>query len=115
MAYYRGNFRGIGRMLQRPWLQPPCVKVAEALQTEAESVSPIGDPAEDRHPGLYRASFHVAPIIKEMRYKGQPTQRSGARLVNTAPHAWRVEHGDGRVPRYAPLQRAIDALKAAHG
>jgi hypothetical protein len=23
-----------------------------------------------------------------------------------------VEHGDGRVPRYAPLQTAIDAVKA---
>lgn len=114
MAYYRANFRGTGRMLKRAWLQPPCLEAAGRLQERAEAVSPVGDPTEDKHPGLYAASFQVIPIVKDVRFKGQPTQRHGARLVNAAAHAWRVEHGDGRVQRYAPLQRAIDELKAAH-
>jgi hypothetical protein len=81
---------------------------------QAQTVSPIGDPEEDRHPGLYKASFDVVPIFKNVPFRGKPRRRSGARVLNTAPHAWRVEHGDGRVPRYAPMQKAIDALKAAH-
>jgi hypothetical protein len=81
----------------------------------AEGTSPVGDPEEDRHPGLYKASFHVVPIYKNVPWRGQSRIRPGARVVNVAPHAWRVEHGDGRVPRYAPLQRAIDALKVPGG
>jgi hypothetical protein len=84
------------------------------IQAEAQALAPVGDPTEDRHPGLYKASFVVIPIFKNVPFRGRPRQRAGARVINTAPHAWRVEHGDGRVPRYAPLQTAIDALKAAH-
>ncbi|WP_369147041.1 hypothetical protein [Streptomyces sp. R44] len=115
MPYYRANFRNTGRMLQRPAFHAPCLKAAAAMQAVAESVSPVGDPTEDAHPGLYRASFQTMPIFKDVRFKGRPTTRAGARLLNTAPHAWRVERGDGRVPRYAPLQRALDEVKAAHG
>jgi len=111
---YRGRYVGIGAMLRRPWLQPPCLKAAEKLQAAAQSISPVGDPTEDRHPGLYKASFETLPIRKNVPFKGRPVQRSGARVVNKAPHAWRVEYGDGRVPRYAPLQTAIDTVKAAH-
>jgi hypothetical protein len=112
---YRGRYVGIGSMLRRPWLQRPCLEAAETLQSEAQNVSPVGDPEEDRHPGLYRASFEVQPITKSVKFRGRPSQRHGARLVNKASHAWRVEHGDGRVPRYAPLQKAIDAVKAVNG
>lgn len=111
---YTGRYNGIGRMLQRPWLQRPCKNAAVKMKSYAEAVSPTGDPAEDSHPGLYRASFDVLPIYKNVPFRGKPRMRPGARLINTAPHAWRVEKGDGRVPRYAPLQKAMDAAKAAH-
>jgi hypothetical protein len=111
---YTGRYSGIGTMLSRPWLHAPCRKAALKLMTEAQAVSPVGDPTEDRHPGLYKASFDVVPIFKNVPFRGKPRRRSGARVVNSASHAWRVEHGDGRVPRYAPLQKALDALKAAH-
>jgi hypothetical protein len=117
MAYrstYTGRYSGIGAMLTRPWLQPACVSAATKLMAEAQAVSPTGDPEEDRHPGLYRASFEVLPIYKNVPFRGKPRRRASARLVNRAPHAWRVERGDGRVPRYAPMQKAIDAAKAAH-
>ncbi|MEO3974371.1 hypothetical protein [Streptomyces sp. CAU 1734] len=112
---YYGRYTGIGAMLQRPWLQPPCNSAADKLKVLAEGFSPVGDPVEDSHPGLYKASFAVVPIIKNVPFKGRPRMRPGARLLNTARHAWRVERGDGRVPRYAPMQRAIDALKAVSG
>ncbi|MGI5404122.1 hypothetical protein ACQEVG_32670 [Streptomyces sp. CA-135486] len=118
MAQYRstytGRYSGIGKMLQRPWLQRPCKQAAVKMKGHAEGFSPTGDPSEDRHPGLYRASFDVVPIYKNVPFRGKPRMRPGARLINTAPHAWRVEKGDGRVPRYAPLQKAMDAMKAAH-
>ncbi|MFD6363771.1 hypothetical protein ACFWFX_28605 [Streptomyces roseolus] len=113
MPYYRANFRNTGRMLKRPMFHAPCLKAAEKMQGFAEGVSPVGDPTEDKHPGLYKASFKTMPIFKDVRFKGRPTTRAGARLVNTAEHAWRVEKGDGKVPRYAPLQKAIDMAKGA--
>lgn len=73
MAYYKASFPGTGRMLQRPWLQPPCLDAANELKGLAEGVSPVGDPLEDKHPGLYRASFEVLPIFKSVRFKGRPT------------------------------------------
>lgn len=113
---YVGRYSGIGSMLQRPWLQPSCLAAAEKLQAVAQAVAPVGDPEEDRHPGLYKASFVVVPIMKNAPFRGKPRIRVAARLMNTAPHAWRVEHGDGRVPWYAPMTRAIDVVKATrHG
>ncbi|MFJ6636566.1 hypothetical protein ACIQMR_35160 [Streptomyces sp. NPDC091376] len=112
---YTGRYSGIGSMLQRPGMQRACKDAAIKLMGLAEGVSPTGDPEEDRHPGLYRASFDVVPIYKNVPFRGKPRIRPGARLINTAPHAWRVEKGDGRVPRYAPMQRAIDALKVTRG
>ncbi|MFI9123884.1 hypothetical protein ACIGW0_31585 [Streptomyces bikiniensis] len=111
---YTGRYSGIGRMLQRPWLNAPCRKAAVEMKHLAEATAPVGDPEEDRHPGLYKASFDVVPIWKNIPFRGRPRHRPGARLINSAPHAWRVEHGDGRVPRYAPLFKAMETLKAAH-
>ncbi|MCQ6554795.1 hypothetical protein NPS70_16540 [Streptomyces sp. C10-9-1] len=108
---YTGSYRGIGSMLRRPWLMKPCRDAAVRMKGIAESIAPVGNPAEDRHPGLYKASLDVLPIYKDVRFRGRPHNRPGARLINTAPHAWRVEYGDGRVPRYAVLQRTIDAAK----
>ncbi|MCY0926215.1 hypothetical protein OTB20_08350 [Streptomyces sp. H27-H1] len=112
---YHGRYSGIGAMLSKPWMHAPCRTAGLKLMAEAQAVSPVGDPTEDRHPGLYKASFVVEPLNKNVPFRGKPRIRAGARVMNVAPHAWRVEHGDGRVPRYAPLQKAIDALKAAHG
>ncbi|MFF9525356.1 hypothetical protein ACF1DV_25755 [Streptomyces achromogenes] len=111
---YTGRYSGIGAMLQRPWLQAACVASAEKLQVVAEGNSPTGDPSEDPHPGQYRSSFVVVPAMINVPFRGQPRHRASARLINTAPHAWRVERGDGRVPRYAVLSKSIDDLKAVH-
>lgn len=118
MAYrskYVGKYAGLGRMVSRPWMAKPCRDVAVKIMDVAQAGSPVGNPAEDSHPGLYKRSFDVVPVVKNVPFRGKPRQRYGAAVVNTAPHAWRVEKGDGRVPRYAVLQRAIDTMKAAHG
>ncbi|QEU76877.1 hypothetical protein CP967_31110 [Streptomyces nitrosporeus] len=102
-------------MVSRPWLAKPCRDAAVKIMQVAQAGAPVGNPAEDTHPGLYKASFDVVPTVKNVPFRGKPRQRFGAQVINTAPHAWRVEKGDGRVPRYAPLQTAVDTVKAAHG
>ncbi|WP_432158645.1 hypothetical protein [Streptomyces sp. bgisy153] len=112
---YTGNYRGIGKLFTRPGIQRACRNAAVDMKHLAESLAPHGDPADgDRHSGLYASSFDVVPVWRNIKWKGQSRWRASARLINTAPYAWRVEHGDGRVPRYAVLQRTIDAAKAAH-
>lgn len=112
---YTGRYSGIGRMLQRPGVQRACRDAAVEMKGIAEGIAPVGNPADgDRHPGAYKASFDVVPLWKNVPFRGKPRFRAGARLINTAAHAWRVEKGDGRVPRYAVMQRSIDAMKAGH-
>jgi hypothetical protein len=112
---YTGRYSGIGKMLQRPWIQARCVAVAEKMQETAEGLSPTGDPANDPHPGEYRASFVVVPTMTNVPFRGKPRLRASARLINTAGHARIVEYGNGRTPRYAVLSKSIDAMKGAHG
>ncbi|MFD9290664.1 hypothetical protein ACFWBV_20740 [Streptomyces sp. NPDC060030] len=38
--------------------------------------------------------------------------RTGARVINTAPHAWVVEYGNGQTSRYAPLVKALLDVEA---
>lgn len=118
MAYrskYTGRYSGIGRLFMKPGIQRACRDAAVTMKGIAESTSPTGSPADgDRHPGEYRRSFDVVPVVKNVPFRGKPRLRAGARLINTAPHAWRVEHGDGRVPRYAVLSKTLDTMKAAH-
>lgn len=111
---YHGRYSGIGRMLQQPWMQRGVRQFAVGMKKVAESLSPVGNPASDPHPGQYLSSFDVVPVFINVPFRGKPRMRAGARLINTAPHAWRVEHGNGRVPRYAVLSKSVDAMKAAH-
>ncbi|MFE5828743.1 hypothetical protein ACFQ8W_00480 [Streptomyces sp. NPDC056508] len=118
MAQYRstytGRYSGIGRMLQRPWLYKPCRDAAVKMKALAEAEAPVGDPETDSHAGLYKASFDVVPIWKNVPFRGRPRHRPGAMLINTARHAQAVEYGDWDVPRYAPLSKAYMTLVAAN-
>ncbi|GAA1064670.1 HK97 gp10 family phage protein [Streptomyces asiaticus] len=117
MAYrskYTGRYGGMGRMLSRPWLHRPCKEAAVKIMAAAQANSPTGTPPDDRHPGLYRASFDVVPIFKNVPFRGKPRNRSGARVMNTAPHARIVEYGNSKTPRFAVFRTAIDDVKAAN-
>ncbi len=105
---YRGNYSGIGRMMQRPWMQRGVRKSAVQMREAAEANSP-------RESGEYASSFDIVPLWKNIPFKGKPRMRAGARLVNTSDHARHVEYGNGGTPRYAVLHKAIDTMKAAHG
>ncbi|KDQ65762.1 hypothetical protein [Streptomyces sp. NTK 937] len=111
---YVGKYSGLGRMVSRPWMGKPCRDAAVRIMHSAEGFSPVGDPAEDRHPGLYKASFSVEPVFRNIPFRGKPRMRHGAMVVNTAPHAKAVEYGNWNIPRYAPLTKAYMAALAEH-
>lgn len=115
MSYYRGNFRGIGRMLQQPGIRQACVDVAERMRPVAMNLSPVGDPQTDPHSGEYRNSWIVLTSDKPVKFHGVRRPRPFARLMNTSSHATDVEHGTDRVPRYAVCRNVLDLFKAAHG
>lgn len=104
---YRGNFNGIGKLLRMPGVQLACRAAALEIKEAAEMHAPVGDPAKDRHAGLYKRSFDVVPIEKSVAWRGTPRMRAGARVINTAPHALVVEVGTANTPRYAPLFKAL--------
>ncbi|MFJ9694947.1 hypothetical protein [Kitasatospora sp. NPDC101183] len=112
---YTGRYIGIGKLLQRPGVQQATAEAAQRMLRIARFLSPVGDPAADPHPGQYRESFEVRPIIKNVPFRGKSRMRAGSRLVNTAGHARAVEYGNGKVQRYAVLRTAIDAARVNDG
>lgn len=112
---YTGNFRGIGRMLQRPGMAAATVKAVRRMFPIAVAYSPVGTPPGDDHPGLYARSFEINHGVKDVKFRGTSLLRPYARLINKAPYARDIEHGSTRVQRYAVLRKTLDAAKAAHG
>lgn len=103
-ASFRLNRSGVGELLRSPGLEAALLLVAEAIKAEAEAIAPVGQPPEDRHPGLYKRSFLVTSKVTN--------KRGGRRVVayvrNVAPHAARVEYGaeGGRGGAHHVLLRA---------
>lgn len=112
---YRAFFTATGNMLRQPWMLQAVLPVAHEALVIAQVLSPTGHPDEDRHPGLYRASFRVRYTVKNIPYRGKPARRVIAQLVNTANHAGIVEYGNGKTQRYAVLAQTLDAMKGLHG
>lgn len=111
---YSGRYSGLGRMIRREEMQRPCLRAAEKIRVAAEANSPVGDPAEDVHPGLYKRSFVIGKTTKNVPFQGRPAIRHIALVINRTSYGLKVEFGDGKTPEYAPLRKAIDAVKAAH-
>jgi hypothetical protein len=112
--FYRGNFEGIGRMMQQPGIRLRVIRAAADMLPIAVNLSPVGDAESDPHPGLYQRSWRVEYGDKPVKFHGADRPRPYGRLVNTAGHARDVEHGTDRVPRHAVLRRTLDAAIAAH-
>jgi hypothetical protein len=105
----------MGTMLKRPWMLSAVLPAAHKGLTVAQGLSPTGDPAEDPHPGEYRAAFGVEYGLKSVKFRGRPGKRQVATLVNRSTHSRIVEYGNSKTPEYRVLRRTIDAMKAAHG
>jgi hypothetical protein len=105
----------MGSMLKRPWMLQAVLPTAHRALGVAQALSPTGDPAQDPHPGEYRASFGVEYGLKSIKFLGRPGRRQVATLVNRSNHAGIVEYGNSKTPEYRVLRATIDAMKAAHG
>jgi len=94
---YKPSYGGLGALMNGPEMQEMLRKVAEKGLAYAQSISP------DRT-GEYRASFGV-----EVRsHGGIHGDRAEAKIVNSSPHAARVEWEDN----YHVLNRTAEALRS---
>lgn len=111
---YTGNYRGIGRMLQRPGMARAVVQAAAKMKPMAQANSPVGVPPEDEHPGLYQRSFEIRYGVKNVKFRGKSLMRPYGRLINRTNYAMGIEHGSKKVKKYAVLRRTLDQAKAGH-
>lgn len=115
MGRFNPDSRGQAEWLQTsPELRSALEGVVEKIKAAAEATAPVGDPASDPHPGMYRDSFHADVSV------GKPVKgvdRLIGHVSNDAPHAAAVEYGySGRSDSpgrnaYHTLTRAIDAAR----
>jgi len=92
---YTPDRAGLGRLMNGPEMQQMLRGIAEKGVPYAESISP-------ERTGEYRASFSV-----EVRsHGGVHGDRAEAKIVNSSPHAARVEWQDG----YHVLNRTAEHL-----
>lgn len=101
-AKFRLSRRGVGQLLRSPMVEGEMLRRAHVIKGVAESTSPVGDPAHDPHPGLYKASWHVSST----RRGGRRRDRATATVYNTAPYGAVVEFGTERFPGRHVLLRA---------
>ena len=105
MARFRLNRRGVGDLLRSPMIEAEMLRRANAIRTVAEGISPVGDPARDPHPGLYKASWHVTST----RNGGRRRDRATATVWNSAPYAAVVEYGtETRSGQHVLLRAAME-------
>ena len=103
---FNPSYSGLGAFLRGEELQAEMRGRAEKIAAAAEAIAPVGDAAKgDKHPGEYKASFHVesgaGPSLRGVRAYG--------RVTNTAPHAAAVEFGNAHSPAQHVLGRSLDA------
>ncbi|MGZ6806390.1 MAG: HK97 gp10 family phage protein [Mycobacteriaceae bacterium] len=106
MGKFNPSYVGLGEVLRCPEMQAEMRRRAERIKAAAEAMAPVGDAAKgDKHPGQYKASFHVesgsGPSLRGVRAYG--------RVTNDAPHAAAVEFGNSHSPAQHVLGRALDA------
>lgn len=99
------SYQKLGLMLNEPWMVAEMARRMENAKEYAESIAPVGDPAEDTHSGRYRDSFHV----ESGDYGGVHDDRAWAELVNDAPEALYVEYGNqGAEPYHTMLKSLVE-------
>lgn len=107
-ARFRMSKKGIGQLLRSQMMQTEMLRRAERIKTVAESIAPVGGPA-DPHPGLYKASFYTDSTSRG----GRNRDRAVAYVMNGSHYARWVEYGTDRVHAHHVLLRA--ALAAGRG
>lgn len=104
-ARFNASYEGIGEMLRSEYMQAAMRKRAENGLEYAVAVAPVDETGD--HPGRYKESFSVESGVREGK-----TSRAFGRLVNSAPEAPYVEHGNGTAKYQGDhvLARALDVM-----
>jgi hypothetical protein len=95
---YKKSISGLNALMRSAEVRDVLRQAAERGAELAREISPV-------HTGEYRDSFTVTT----QDVAGVHQDRAGARIVNSSPHAARVEWEDG----YHVLARVADALGAS--
>jgi hypothetical protein len=89
-AEFHPDHYGVGQMLRSDFMEGTMVIFAQGIMAIAVATAPVGSPAEDdRHPGRYKASFH----IRHHSRGGATKDRAEAIVYNDSPEALYVEYG----------------------
>jgi hypothetical protein len=107
-ARFKMSKKGVGQLLCSPMIEAEMLRRANAIRSAAEGIAPVGG-AGDRHPGEYKASFHVSSTSRG----GRRRDRAIATVSNSAYYARWVEYGTEKVPAHHVLLRA--ALAGGRG
>ncbi|MFD4921143.1 HK97 gp10 family phage protein [Streptomyces goshikiensis] len=105
-AKFKMSTRGVGQMLNSPWMGGEILRRAEAIKTAAEVLSPVGGPG-DPHPGKYKGSWY-AKVQRKPVGRSQKKRPVGV-VGNRSYYARWVEYGTERVPAHHVLLRAARA------
>lgn len=97
---------GVGELLRSEMVEAELKRRGELIKAAAVATAPVGIPPDDKHPGLYRDSFHVLST----RQGGRRRDRAVVTVINPVPYARWVEYGNGRPD--APAHHTL--LRAAH-
>lgn len=104
---WRWNYEEMGDLLCGPEMQALMGDRIDKAAAHARAIAPVGDPASDPHPGLYRDSFETSVSV-ERTLSGR---RAVGRLRNNATYAAAVEYGNGKVKAHHVLGRSIDLMR----
>jgi hypothetical protein len=90
-------------------MEAAIVAHAERLKRVAESVSPVGTPPDDEHPGLYQRSWKLDIgrwRVLSPRYGPHPIVQ--VTVFNDAPYAAAVEFGTKHMAAQHVAQKAVN-------
>lgn len=93
-ARFRGDYKGIGKMLRSAQMQREMEARAERVKGKAEALAPHDS-------GRYAGSFRVEAGVREGK-----KPRAVAKVINDAPNAPYVEWGTSRTPRFRVMGKA---------
>lgn len=106
-ARFKMKRKGVGELLNSPMIAAEMLRRAEVIRAVAMSISPVGDPAGDPHPGHYKESWK-ATVQRKGVGRTNKTRPVGV-VSNDVYYARWVEYGTEKVPAHHVLLRAAQA------
>lgn len=99
-ARFKLKRKGVGQMLQAPWMQAEMLRRAERIKGIAQATSPVDESSPD--PGRYQRSWETDSTSRG----GRRRDRAVAYVRNPTYYARWVEYGTEKVPAHHVLLRA---------